>query len=475
MNRKLEYFKSYMQGRKVAVLGVGVSNRPLIRYIHRLGAEITAFDMAEPTDEVLHRTMEEFRAEGIGISWSLGKDYLKNLKGFDMVFRTPKVRFDIPELLAERERGAVITSEMEVFLELCPARTFGVTGSDGKTTTTTLISLFLREEGYRVWLGGNIGTPLLDRIDEVEDSDMVVLELSSFQLHTMRHSTDVAVVTNISPNHLDVHKDYMEYIDAKKNLMLYQSFMGRLVLNASNYESKSLSTEARGRVVFFSRAEEGPLPGAFLADGTLTYREPAKGLELPVVPASEIVIPGRHNQENYLAAIAATYGYVSPASMARVARTFRGVEHRMELVRELDGVRYYNSSIDTSPTRTKAALKALEDRGERVVLIVGGKDKKCDYTGLGESILAVCDRVVLCGENVPQIERAIRVACERKASPEPTLVHVADYEAAVREARALARPGEAVVLSPAGTSFDHYRNFEDRGNHYKRIVHGLEG
>ena len=355
MNRKLDYFKTYMLGRKVAVLGVGVSNRPLIRYIHRLGAVITAFDMAGPSDEVLRRTMDDFQAEGIGISWSLGKDYLKNLKGFDMVFRTPKVRFDIPELLAERERGAVITSEMEVFLELCPAKTFGVTGSDGKTTTTTLISLFLKEEGYRVWLGGNIGTPLLDRIDEVEDADMVVLELSSFQLHTMRRSTDVAVVTNISPNHLDVHKDYQEYIDAKKNLMLYQSFMGRLVLNASNYESKSLSPEARGRVVFFSRGDEGPNPGAFLKDGVLTYQEPAKGISVPVVPAAEIVIPGRHNQENYLAAVAATFEYVSPASMARVARTFRGVEHRMELVRELDGVRYFNSSIDTSPTRTKAA------------------------------------------------------------------------------------------------------------------------
>jgi len=473
MNRKLDYFKTYMLGRKVAVLGVGVSNRPLIRYIHRLGAVITAFDMAGPSDEVLRRTMDDFQAEGIGISWSLGKDYLKNLKGFDMVFRTPKVRFDIPELLAERERGAVITSEMEVFLELCPAKTLGVTGSDGKTTTTTLISLFLKEEGYRVWLGGNIGTPLLDRIDEVEDADMVVLELSSFQLHTMRRSTDVAVVTNISPNHLDVHKDYQEYIDAKKNLMLYQSFMGRLVLNASNYESKSLSPEARGRVVFFSRGDEGPNPGAFLKDGVLTYQEPAKGISVPVVPAAEIVIPGRHNQENYLAAVAATFEYVSPASMARVARTFRGVEHRMELVRELDGVRYFNSSIDTSPTRTKAALKALEDRGERVVLIVGGKDKKCDYTGLGESILAVCDRIVLCGENVPQIEKSIRAACERRAQAEPTLVRAVDYEQAVQEARRLAKPGEAVVLSPAGTSFDRYRNFEDRGNHFKKLVHAL--
>ena len=474
MNRKLEQFKAHMQGRKVAVLGVGVSNRPLIRYIARLGARITAFDMADPSDEVLRRTMEDFQAEGIDLAWSTGKDYLKGLKGFDMVFRTPKVRFDIPELLAERERGAVITSEMEVFLELCPARTFGVTGSDGKTTTTTLISLFLKEEGYRVWLGGNIGTPLLDRIDEVEETDMVVLELSSFQLHTMRKSPDVAFVTNISPNHLDVHKDYQEYIDAKKNILLTQSFLGRLVLNASNYESRSLATEARGRVVFFGRFEEEGLPGAFLTeDGTLAYREPASGPRIQVVPASEIVIPGRHNQENYLAAIAATSECVSPAAMARVARTFRGVEHRMELVRELDGIRYYNSSIDTSPTRTKAAMKALEDRGERIVLIAGGKDKKCDYTGLGEAVLAVSDRIVLCGENIPQIERSLRVAAERRAQELPTIVYAQSYEEAVLAARRLAKPGEAVVLSPAGTSFDRFRNFEERGNLYKKIVLGL--
>ncbi len=473
MNRKLEYFKSHMQGRKIAVLGVGVSNRPLIRYIHRLGAVITAFDMADSSDEVLKRTMDDFRAEGIDIAWSLGKDYLSALKGFDMVFRTPKVRFDIPELVAERERGAVITSEMEVFLELCPAKTFGVTGSDGKTTTTTLISLFLKEEGYRVWLGGNIGTPLLDRIDEVEDSDMVVLELSSFQLHTMRKSTDVAVVTNISPNHLDVHKDYMEYIDAKKNLMLYQSFMGRLVLNATNYESRSLASEARGRVVYFGRTNSDGFPGAFLVDGLLEIHEPAQGRHLSVLPADEIVIPGRHNQENFLAAMAATVEHVSPASMARVARTFRGVEHRMELVRELDGVRYFNSSIDTSPTRTKAAMKALEDRGESVVLIVGGKDKKCDYTGLGEAILAVSDRIVLCGDNVPLVEKSILVACERRAQAVPTMVHCTGYEEAVLAARGLARPGEAVVLSPAGTSFDRFRNFEERGNQFKKIVLGL--
>jgi len=231
MNQKLEQFKHMIRGKQVAVLGVGISNRPLIRYIHQLGARVTAFDMLAEDDPVLSRTRTDFAAEGIALDWCVGPDYLNRLTGFDWVFRTPKMRPDVPQLLAERERGAIITSEMEVFMALCPARIFAVTGSDGKTTTTTLISLILKEAGYTVHLGGNIGTPLLDRIDQIQPEDMVVLELSSFQLSSMRQSPDVAVVTNVTPNHLDVHKDYQEYIDAKKNIYLYQSFMGRLVLN----------------------------------------------------------------------------------------------------------------------------------------------------------------------------------------------------------------------------------------------------
>jgi len=474
MNQKLEQFKHMIRGKRVAVLGVGISNRPLIRYIHALGARITAFDMLAENDPVLSRTRADFAAEGIELDWSVGPDYLDRLTGFDLVFRTPKMRPDVPQLLAERERGAIITSEMEVFMALCPARIFAITGSDGKTTTTTLISLILKEAGHTVHLGGNIGTPLLDRIDHVQPEDMVVLELSSFQLSSMRQSPDVAVVTNITPNHLDVHKDYQEYIDAKKNIYLYQSFMGRLVLNSENYVTRSMIPEVRGEMVLFARKNPSLVTGVVVVDGLICIRRESK--DIPVVATKDIVIPGKHNIENYLAATAATLGYVQPEHVAAVATRFGGVEHRLELVRELDGVRYYNSSIDTSPTRTKAALQALWDRKEKVVLITGGKDKKCDYSGLGESIAKVSGKIILCGDNSDLIHHNLMLeAPMAKVDPDKLAIHRVDsYEEAVVLARSLAEPGEIVVLSPAGTSFDKFRHFEERGNLFKNLVNGLE-
>ncbi len=474
MNQKLEQFKQMIRGKRIAVLGVGISNRPLIRYIHQLGAQITAFDMLDAADPVLSRTQAEFAAEGIDLDWSVGPDYLDRLKGFDLVFRTPKMRPDVPQLLAERERGAIITSEMEVFMALCPARIFAITGSDGKTTTTTLVSLILKEAGYTVHLGGNIGTPLLDRIDQVRPEDMVVLELSSFQLSSMRQSPDVAVVTNVTPNHLDVHKDYQEYIDAKKNIYLYQSFMGRLVLNHENYVTRSMIPEARGETILFARKNAGLLTGALVVDGMICYRE--NGSDTPVVATKDIIIPGKHNIENYLAATAATWPYVKPEHIAAIATRFGGVEHRLELVRELDGVRYYNSSIDTSPTRTRAALLALAERKEQVVLITGGKDKKCDYTGLGEAIAAVSRKIILCGDNASLIrDNLLLEAPMAKVHPDTLAIHRVDsYEEAVLLAQSLAQPGEVVVLSPAGTSFDKFRHFEERGNLFKNLVAGLQ-
>lgn len=474
MENKLAVFKTLLKDKKIAVLGVGISNRPLIRYIANLGARITAFDMLDHDDPVLTRTREDFAAEGINLDWSVGADYLKGLKGFDMIFRTPKMRWDVPELLAERERGAIVTSEMEVFMELCPARMFGITGSDGKTTTTTLVSLILRQAGYTVHLGGNIGTPLLDRIETIQPDDMVVLELSSFQLMSMRKSPDVSIITNVTPNHLDVHKDYQEYIDAKRNIYLYQPFYGQLVLNASNYVTRSMGPEARGAVSYFSRKDPAIESGTVLVDDVLTWRN--RGTSVTIVKASEIVIPGKHNVENYLAAITATMPYVRPADIRAVATTFGGVEHRLELVRELDGVRYYNSSIDTSPTRTKAALRALAERNEKVVLIAGGKDKKSDYTGLGETIVSVARKIILCGDNAPLIEENLQRECAFGGVrwEDLTVIHCDNYANAVQQARAIAVPGEIVVLSPAGTSYDKFRHFEERGNLFKELVRNLQ-
>ena len=474
MINKIDAFKAFLRGKRIAVLGVGISNRPLIRYIAGLGGSITAFDKLSAGDPVLSQTRQSFESEGILLDWSVGSDYLSRLKGFDLIFRTPKMRWDLPELRAERERGAIVTSEMEVFMELCPATLFGITGSDGKTTTTTLISLILQQAGYKVYLGGNIGTPLLDQIDTIKPDDKVVLELSSFQLMSMRKSPDIAVITNITPNHLDVHKDYQEYIDAKRNILLYQPFYGRLVLNGGNYETRSLSPEARGQVVWFGLNDQTIREGCLVVDEQLVWR--SQGQEIPILNSKDIKIPGRHNVENYLAAIAAVWPYVQVADIVAVARTFGGVEHRLELVRELDGVRYYNSSIDTSPTRTKAALRALADRQEKVVLIAGGQDKKCDYSGLGEAIVAVSRKIILCGANSGLIEASIQREAAFKGVDYDDLliIHCPSYEDAVQKAREIACYGEIVVLSPAGTSYDSFRHFEERGNLFKQLVNQLK-
>lgn len=358
-------------------------------------------------------------------------------------------------------------------MELCPARLFGVTGSDGKTTTTTLIARMLEQAGYTVHLGGNIGTPLLDRIDTIQPDDMVVLELSSFQLMSMRKSPDVALVTNITPNHLDVHRDYQEYIDAKRNIALYQPFDGRLILNAGNYGSRMLGSDARGEVTYFSRTRQELSDGFLLEDDQLVYRK--GGVSHPFLNASDILLPGRHNLENYLAAAAVVWPYVRPEHIRAVARAFGGVAHRLELIRVLDDVRWYNSSIDTSPTRTKAALQAMADRREQVVLITGGADKKSDYTGLGESIVEVSRTIIFCGANADLIEQKIRYEAAFKGVrvDELTMIHCDSYEEAVEAARQHARPGEVVVLSPAGTSFDRFRHFEERGNLFRDLVMAL--
>jgi len=476
---KLNDFKKNMSGTKVAVLGVGISNRPLIRYIHSLGALITAFDSLEPSDPVLSNTIKEFEKEGIIIEWSCGKNYLSGLPdgNFNYIFRTPKLRPDVPEILSAVRNGSILTSEMEVFLALCPARIFAVTGSDGKTTTTTLIYEILKQAGYKVHVGGNIGTPLLDRIENISESDMVVLELSSFQLISMSSRIDVAVVTNVTPNHLDVHLDYEEYIDSKKNIFGAQTYSGSLVLNEDNEITRAMASEARGKIILFSSEEPASLDNpsfslvdrAFIKNGFLCYSK--NGHVTEIVKSEDVLIPGYHNIMNYLAAISAVMPFVDPEHIAEIARKFGGVEHRIELVRTLNGVRYFNSSIDTSPTRTINTMHAMRDRKEHGVLIAGGADKKCSYLGLGKAILEVCDRIILYGQNSEMIEKALADECE---DVKYTVFHSNGYEEAVHLAKSLAHSGEIVILSPAGTSYDHFRHFEERGKLFKNLVSALE-
>ncbi len=459
MNSTLKEYIESLRGRRVAVIGIGVSNTPLIERLLAGGVDVLACDRRQRADfggliEALERK---------GLKTALGPDYLDHLEGADVIFRTPGMRPDLPQLVRAVAGGAELTSEMETFIALCPCRTIAVTGSDGKTTTTTIIAGLLKAAGYRVFVGGNIGHPLLCEVDAIRPDDIAVLELSSFQLLTMRQSPSIAVVTNVSPNHLDVHKNMEEYIAAKRNIFAYQEPGDRVVLNADNEITAAFAREARGEVTLFSRRK--PLEGGvWLKNGMVTHGG------RPVLSVEEIKLPGLHNLENYMAAIAAVDAMVPDQVIREYARSFGGVEHRIELVRELDGVRYYNDSIASSPTRTIAGLRSFR---QKVILIAGGYDKHLDYTVLGPEIVEHVKAVILTGETAQKIKTAVLGAPGYDASALP-VVECPDLKTAVDEAKRLARSGDVVILSPASASFDQFKNFMERGNAFKRFVNELD-
>jgi UDP-N-acetylmuramoylalanine--D-glutamate ligase len=465
MNSKLEQFKKDIKSKKVAVLGIGISNIPLIRYLINLGVSVTAFD--KNTSENLNDALSQLK--GLSVQYSLGNDYLSRLNGFDIIFRTPGMRPDLPELVGAVAKGAELTSEMEVFLDLCPAQVFAVTGSDGKTTTTTLIYKILTEEGYNCWLGGNIGTPLLSKIDDVKQADKVIVELSSFQLMTIKNCPSIAIITNISPNHLDVHKSLNEYIDAKKNIFINQTSEDKLILNYDNDITKSFANEAKGDCVFFSRISNLDT-GVVFQNGKIIVKKEQK--EVEIVDAESIKIPGVHNIENYMAATAATIDFVKPETIQKIATTFNGVEHRIELVRELNGIKFYNSSIDSSPSRTIAALSTFKNK---VILIAGGKDKGIPYDSIGQIISEKVKCLLLIGATAPRIEEAFNnYIHQTDIESEVKIIHCETYEEIVNQAYAEATFGDCIILSPASTSFDMFKNFEHRGNVFKELVNKLE-
>ncbi len=464
MNDKLSAFKDRIIKQRVAVIGLGVSNTPLVEYLGKLGARITVFDKNDR--ESLKDKIEALKS--YNVDFSLGQDYLSRLKGFDIIFRTPIVRPDIPEFLEEEKNGASITSEMEVFMELCPAEVLAVTGSDGKTTTATITCRIMEEAGYHCLLGGNIGTPLLNRIDDIQPEHKIVLELSSFQLLTMKKSPHVAIITNISPNHLDVHRSMDEYIDAKKNIFRYQSNQDLLVLNHDNAITHDFMGEARGKVLYFSRTCELET-GAFLKGDTLCYREDGETCE--IVDRKEILLPGNHNIENYLAAIAATKAYVGPEAVKKTAQNLSGIEHRIEFVRELNGVKYYNDSIGSSPSRTMATLNAFD---QRVILIAGGYDKNIPYEPLGEVLVEKTKHLILIGQTSSQIEMSLmRKLVGKYRGINIRITHCSTLKQAVDCASLSAKPGDIVLLSPASASFDMFKDFEERGNRFKDYVREL--
>lgn len=463
VNLKLEQFKQFIKNKKVAVIGIGVSNTPLIKYLVNLGVDVTGFD--KQTSEQLGQTYEELK--NLPVKFHLGEDYLNELDRFDVIFKTPGIRHDIPELIKATEQGALVTSEMDVFLNLCPAQIIGVTGSDGKTTTTTIIYKVLEQEGYKCWLGGNIGIPLLNRIDEIRPNDKVVLELSSFQLQTVSKSPNISVITNVSPNHLDVHKSMEEYVEAKKNIYKYHGTDDVLVLNYDNEITREMEKEAKGRCIFFSRVND--IEGIVVKDGRIVINEEGKSID--VLGIEEILIPGIHNVENYLAATAAVYKIASLENVRYVAKTFKGVEHRIELVREINGVKFYNDSIASSPTRTISGLNSFK---QKVILIAGGYDKKIPYDMMGAEIIEHVKKLVLIGQTAPKIYDAyIKECMKRGIEPKIPVFRAQSLEEAVKISYNESQAGDIVLLSPASASFDMFKNFEERGNEFKRLVNNL--
>jgi UDP-N-acetylmuramoylalanine--D-glutamate ligase len=455
-----EYLAS-LRGKRVAVIGIGVSNTPLIRMLLRADICVTACDKNQR--EEFGGLAEEL--ESLGAELRLGPDYLEGLE-HDIIFRTPGLRPDVPQLVEARARGSVITSEMEVFFEVCPCKIIAVTGSDGKTTTTTIIAELLKAAGYTVYLGGNIGKPLLADVEGMVESDLVVLELSSFQLMTMNRSPDIAVVTNLAPNHLDVHKSLSEYIAAKENIFMHQTQAGKAIFNKDNDITRGFSTHAMGKTVLFSRRESLER-GIYVKDGAIWAADETWSRE--VLPLSDILLPGDHNVENYMAAIGAVDGLVPDQVIRTFAATFGGVEHRIELVRTRNDVRYYNDSIASSPSRTIAGLRSFP---QKVILIAGGYDKHIPFDELGEEIVRHVKSLVLCGTTAPKIRAAVEQAADYRPG-QPGILEYDDFQQAVLAASQQAEAGDVVLLSPACASFDRFKNFAERGAAFKKMIYEL--
>ena len=453
MNSKFEEYFSSLKNKKIAVLGLGVSNRPLVRLLLEFGCDVIGCDKTpreKLDDEVL-------ALEKAGCKLHVGETYLDGVEA-DIVFRTPGMHPSNPAIEALRARGAEVTSEMEVFFEVCPCTLLAVTGSDGKTTTTTLIAEMLRAAGKTVWLGGNIGTPLLPLVREMKETDYAVVELSSFQLMDMKRSPARAVITNLAPNHLDIHKDMAEYIEAKTNIFRYQDERGLLILNADNAITSGF--RGNGTTRFFSRQKEADV---CVTDGVIC-RHGEK-----VLPVGDILIPGVHNVENYMAAIAMVEGLVDDETIRHVAKTFGGVEHRIELVRVKDGVKFYNDSIASSPSRTIAGLRSFP---EKVILIAGGYDKHIPYDVLGPEICEHVKKLFLGGATGEKIRQAV-ISCPEYDSQKLEIMDCGSFEPAVRAAAAAAKAGDVVLMSPASAAFDQFKNFMVRGEYYKKLVKEL--
>ena len=462
-NSKLIEFNEYLKFRNVAIIGLGVSNLPLLDYLYKNKAKVTVFDQREigkiPKDIMEKLKTYDFKA-------FFGENFLDNLKNFDIIFRSPSCLPTRKELVEEQERGAIVTTEVEMLMQMCPCKMIGVTGSDGKTTTTSLINAILKEAGYNTFLGGNIGTPLFTKLSEIKPTDILVLELSSFQLMNMKVSPDIAVITNITPNHLNIHKDYQEYIDAKKCIFKNQNEKGILILNYDNEITKNCAKEANGKVIFFSGKEK--LDNGYIVDNG-TVKRCEDGIRKHILDTDEVILRGEHNFENIATALAATETLVDLDTAVKAIKKFKPVEHRIEFIREINGVKWYNDSASSSPTRTISGINAFN---ENIVLIAGGYDKKLDYTPLAKPVIDKVTTLILIGQTAEKIYDAVKLESEKEHK------HIDIYmcdslEQTIDIAQKHAKRGEVVLFSPASASFDMFKDFADRGRKFKNLVNNI--
>lgn len=464
MNQKLEEFNQYLKQRKVAIVGLGVSNIPLLDYMYEKDANVTVFDNRS-IDEIPKEIIDKITK--YSMEFSFGKESLSKLVNFDIIFRSPSCLPTTPELLAEGERGAIVTSEIEMLMEMCPCRIIGVTGSEGKTTTTSLIYAILKEAGYRCFLGGNIGTPIFTQLKDMLPEDIVILELSSFQLMGMKVSPNISIITNVTPNHLNIHNSYEEYIDAKKSIFQYQDEEDVLILNYDNEITKECAKEAKGNVIFFSGKSR--LENGYIVDDYIIKQCQDK-LRKHILNVRDIKLRGKHNYENICAALAATQSLVDPEKAVTTISNFNSVEHRLELVRTINGVKWYNDSASSSPSRTIAGLNAYD---EDIILIAGGYDKNLDYTPIAKPIVEKVKVLILVGNTAPKIFDVVKAELERQGKDIP--IYVCDeFTQTIAIAHKLAKPGQVVLFSPASASFDMFKDFADRGRKYKSFVNAIE-
>ncbi|MBU0704140.1 MAG: UDP-N-acetylmuramoyl-L-alanine--D-glutamate ligase [Chloroflexi bacterium] len=450
----------------VVILGLARQGTALARFLVRAGAEVTISDLR--AEEELSDSLAELA--GLPVRYVLGEHPLSLLDRADLLCLSGGGPLDAPIVVEAQRRDIPLSNDAQLFLERCPAPVIGITGSAGKTTTTALVGEMCRAAGFRTWVGGNIGNPLIADLNEIKPDDRVVMELSSFQLEIMRTSPHIAAVLNITPNHLDRHGTMEAYIEAKRNVVAHQKSDDFALLGYDDANARALALETAAQLLWFSGGAEVD-EGAFRTNGELTLR--MGGEDRVICQTSEVRLRGRHNLLNVLAACAlAGVSGVDLEAMRQVATTFTGVEHRLELVRELNGACWYDDSIATAPERSLAALRSFE---EPIVLLAGGRDKKLPWDEFARETVQRVRQLVTFGEAGPMIARVVEQAAgsRRQEAKLERITQVKTMEEAVEAAARLAQPGDVVLLSPGGTSFDAFRDFAERGDRFKQLVQEL--